>query len=130
MSSLTTADADYLRMAIDLSRHALEDQGLAITRQRGVRIEAMEPQRVVVQAYLISGRSRPGLLTHRRARDSLLSVMKASMPESCGSTRIGEIVPVPVTCPYWRGIPVLHGQERSAVQARNTLTVPAWCGAR
>jgi guanine deaminase len=27
MSSLTTADADYLRMAIDLSRHALEDQG-------------------------------------------------------------------------------------------------------
>jgi guanine deaminase len=27
MSSLTTADADYLRIAIELSRHALEDQG-------------------------------------------------------------------------------------------------------
>ena len=59
----------------------------------------MELQRVVVQAYLISGRSRPGLLTHRRAGDSILSAMKASMPEPCGSTRIGEIVPMPVTCP-------------------------------
>jgi guanine deaminase len=27
MPSLTTADADYLRIAIELSRHALEDQG-------------------------------------------------------------------------------------------------------
>lgn len=27
MSSFTTADADYLRIAIELSRHALEDQG-------------------------------------------------------------------------------------------------------
>ena len=27
MTTLTTTDAEYLRMAIDLSRHALDDQG-------------------------------------------------------------------------------------------------------
>lgn len=81
---------------------------LAITRQRGVRIEAMESQRVIVQAYLISGRSRPGLLTHRRAGDSILSVMKASMPEPCESTPIGEVVAMPATCPIRQQSRVSH----------------------
>ncbi|MBO2465462.1 hypothetical protein [Actinomadura violacea] len=48
---------------------------LAVAGERGVGMESVEPQRVVVQARLISERSRLGRLAHRRTEDSILSIM-------------------------------------------------------
>jgi hypothetical protein len=53
---------------------------LSVTRQRNLRVQTMQPQRVVIEAYRTSGRFKPGLLAHRRARDSILSVMRPIMP--------------------------------------------------
>jgi hypothetical protein len=52
--------------------------GLAVLRERDIRVEAVELQSVFVQALLISEQSGLGRLAHRRTEDSILSIMRTA----------------------------------------------------
>ncbi|GAA2085204.1 hypothetical protein GCM10009780_25050 [Actinomadura alba] len=61
---------------------------LAITRQRRVGIQVMQPQSVVIQAHPGSERSMLGRLAHRRTEDSILLIMLTA----CQNKRIRQTV--------------------------------------
>jgi hypothetical protein len=52
--------------------------GLAVLRERDIRVEAVKLQSVFVQALLASEQSGLGPLAHRRAEDSILSIMRTA----------------------------------------------------